>query len=130
MNLPLRSPSLWLPVLRSSPILHKLVDKDLDKLLIVISFNMLKSALTQKLKQDLDPGALEKEATDRLAPLPTPNLDRFSFPCLANEDTSEDVLQDLRNSVKAENPFLPGSAPTADLLKSGIPLVRSAGNCV
>lgn len=86
---------------------------------------MLKSALTQKLKQDFDPAALEKEATDRLAPLPTPVLDRFSFPCLANDDASEDVLQDFRNIVRTENPFLPGSAPTADLLESSIPLVRS-----
>eukprot|EP00884_Botryococcus_braunii_P015539 jgi/Botrbrau1/2669/Bobra.0203s0016.1 len=83
---------------------------------------MLKSALTQSLRQDVDAANLEKEATDRLGALPPPVLDRFSFPCLANEEATEDVLQDIRNSVKNENPFLPGSAPTADLLPSGTPL--------
>jgi hypothetical protein len=66
-----------------------------------------------------------KEATDRLGGPPAPDLDTFSFPCVAsNSVVTETFLQEIRDFVKKENPFLPGSAPTAVLQANGTPLVR------
>jgi hypothetical protein len=65
-----------------------------------------------------------KEATDRLGGPPAPDLDTFSFPCIASNSVTETFLQEIRDVVKKENPSLPGSAPTAVLQANGTPLVR------